>query len=69
MDPTPPARFLEANDDSIQDSNIPVMFIRAKELAGFGNLVDFDLRMASFDNMETGSAAHDKTSTLKYTER
>ncbi|KAF9361321.1 hypothetical protein BGX34_007212 [Mortierella sp. NVP85] len=68
MDPTPPAKFLEANDNSSQESNIPPMFIRAKELGGFGNLVDFDLRMASFDNMETGSAAHDKTSTLKYTE-
>lgn len=69
METTPPARgFLEL-EDSNQDSNIPVVFIRGKELAGFGNLVDFDLRMASFDNMETGSTAQDKTATLKYTER
>jgi hypothetical protein len=45
---------------------VPVVFVRAKEIAGFGNLVDYDLQMASLDTR--GSDAHQQTLTLKYTD-
>ncbi|KAG0246091.1 hypothetical protein BGX31_004511 [Mortierella sp. GBA43] len=55
------------NNNNNQDPlPVPNVFVRAKEIAGFGNLVDYDLQMANLDT--GGSDAHHQTLTLKYTD-